>query len=244
MRRISAPGATPVCAPATCQSLGFNCGPAGDGCGNLLQCGSCGGADVCGGGGTPGVCGHTCTGLCTQQVACTGTPTTITGRVLAGVSTWVPPGTTPDPVPNAIVYMPSSAVQPFAPGAQCAQCGADVSGDPLVSTTSAFDGTFTLTNVPVGIRTSPSSCSSVAGGARSTSTSPPRARRPPSGDIHLPRTESEGDIPLTAISTGAVDSIECILLKMGVDESEFSGTQNGGHRGASTCTRPASARPT
>src|SRR5580700_5390271 len=146
----SAPGATPVCAPATCRSLGFNCGPAGDGCGNLLQCGACGGADVCGGGGTPGVCGHTCTGLCTQQVACAGTPTTITGRVLAGVSAWVPAGTTPDPVPNAIVYVPNGTIQPFAPGAQCTQCGADVSGDPLVSTTSAFDGTFTLTNVPVG----------------------------------------------------------------------------------------------
>src|SRR5580658_3858027 len=139
----SAPGATPVCAPATCQSLGFNCGPAGDGCGNLLQCGACGGADVCGGG-TPGVCGHTCTGLCTQQVACAGTPTTITGRVLAGVSAWVPAGTTPDPGPNAIVYVPNGTIPPFAPGAQCTQCGADVSGDPLVSTTSAFDGTFTL----------------------------------------------------------------------------------------------------
>jgi len=223
----SAPGATPVCAPATCKSLGFNCGPAGDGCGNLLQCGTCGGADVCGGAGTPGVCGHTCTGLCTQQVACTGTPTTITGRVLAGVSSWVPPGTTPDPVPNAVVYVPNSAIQSFGSGAQCTQCGVDVSGDPLVSTTSAFDGTFTLTNVPVGSQIPivvqlgrwrrevyvdvATSCAATA-----------------AGDIHLPRTESEGDIPLTAISTGAVDSIECILLKMGVDESEFSGTANGG----------------
>jgi hypothetical protein len=47
------------------------------------------------------------------------------------------------------------------------------------------------------------------------------------GDIHLPRNDSEGDIPLTAISTGAVDSIECVSLKMGVDETEFSGTETG-----------------
>ncbi len=223
----SVPGATPVCVPATCQGLGFNCGPAGDGCGNLLQCGACGGADVCGGGGTPGACGHSCVGLCMQQVACTGTPTTLTGRVLAGASAWVPAATTPDPVPNALVYVPSTAVQPFQSGAQCTQCGADVSGNPLVSTVSAFDGTFTLTNVPVGSQIPvvvqlgrwrrevhvdvATSCATTA-----------------AGDIHLPRTESEGDIPLTAISTGAVDSLECILLKMGVDESEFSGTLNGG----------------
>ncbi|HEX3770189.1 MAG TPA: hypothetical protein VHV30_04965 [Polyangiaceae bacterium] len=220
-------GTRVACTPRTCASLGDNCGPAGDGCGNLLQCGSCGGPDICGGGGTPGVCGHNCTGLCTQQMACPGAPTTLTGRVLAGVSSWVPAGTSPDPVPNAIVYIPSSPIQPFKAGAQCTQCGADVSGDPLVSTTSAFDGTFTLTNVPVGTHIPivvqlgrwrrevffdvTSACASTA-----------------IGDLHLPRDESEGDIPLTAISTGAVDSLECILLKMGVDETEFDGTMNGG----------------
>ena len=217
----------PACVPATCKKLGVDCGPAGDGCGNLLQCGTCGGADVCGGGGTPGACGHTCTGLCTQQVACTGAPTTITGRVLAGASAWVPAGTTPDPVPNAVVYIPSAALQPFKAGAQCTQCGADVSGDPLVSATTAFDGTFSLSNVPVGKHIPvvvqlgrwrrevyvdvTASCATTA-----------------VGDINLPRNHGEGDIPLTAISTGAVDSLECILLKMGVDEAEFSGTASGG----------------
>jgi len=32
----------------------------------------------------------------------------------------------------------------------CNRCGADVTGNPLVKTTSDFDGTFTLENVPVG----------------------------------------------------------------------------------------------
>jgi hypothetical protein len=49
--------------PATCQSLGYNCGPQGDGCGNLLQCGTCTAPAICGGGGTPGVCGTRCVGL-------------------------------------------------------------------------------------------------------------------------------------------------------------------------------------
>jgi hypothetical protein len=216
-----------ACVPRTCATLGIDCGFAGDGCGNLLSCGTCGGPDTCGGGGTAGVCGHQCTGLCTQQVSCASTPTTLTGRVLAGESAWVPAGTTPDPVPNALVYVPSGTVQAFAAGAQCNQCGADVSGSPLVTATTAYDGTFTLSNVPVGSQIPlvvqlgrwrrqfkvdvSTSCAATA-----------------IGDLHLPRNESEGDIPLTAISTGAVDSIECILLKMGVDESEFAGTTTGG----------------
>jgi hypothetical protein len=133
-------------------------------------------------------------------------------------------------VPNAIVYVPSTALRPFGQGAQCTQCGADVSGDPLVATTTAFDGTFALANVPAGTHIPvviqlgrwrrefffdvTKSCATTA-----------------VGDLHLPRTHAEGDIPLTAISTGAVDSLECILLKMGVDEGEFSGTATGGGGG-------------
>jgi hypothetical protein len=45
------------CTPTTCAALGINCGPAGDGCGGLLQCGSCPSGQICGGGGTPSVCG-------------------------------------------------------------------------------------------------------------------------------------------------------------------------------------------
>jgi hypothetical protein len=46
----------PSCAPKTCVELGVNCGPAGDGCGGTLQCGSCPMGQTCGGGSTPSVC--------------------------------------------------------------------------------------------------------------------------------------------------------------------------------------------
>ena len=46
-----------VCVPTTCSKLGINCGPAGDGCGNLLECGTCAAPKTCGGGGVSGVCG-------------------------------------------------------------------------------------------------------------------------------------------------------------------------------------------
>jgi len=46
------------CKPLTCAELGINCGPAGDGCGGLIEsCGTCQGKETCGGGGVPSVCG-------------------------------------------------------------------------------------------------------------------------------------------------------------------------------------------
>jgi hypothetical protein len=47
----------PTCTPLTCDQQGIKCGSAGDGCGNLLDCGSCPTGQTCGGGGTPGHCG-------------------------------------------------------------------------------------------------------------------------------------------------------------------------------------------
>jgi hypothetical protein len=46
------------CMPLTCQQQGISCGPAGDGCGNVIDCGPCTPPNTCGGGGMPGVCGH------------------------------------------------------------------------------------------------------------------------------------------------------------------------------------------
>jgi hypothetical protein len=212
-----------LCTPRTCQDLGFNCGPAGDGCNGTLQCGICQYPDTCGGNGKPSHCGNSlpCTNLCLQQVVCDGGATTsITGTVIAGT---LPMYGTPDPVYNALVYIPNAPVSAFTPGVQCSQCGADVTGQPLLATQTAPDGTFTLTNVPVGNNiplviqlgrwrrqiTIPS-----VAACTSTQLSPTLTR--------MPRNKSEGDIPQMAIATGMADEIECLLLKMGIDQAEFT----------------------
>ncbi len=79
--------------------------------------------------------------------------TTLTGVVLAPTHADAGYGY-PDPIPGALVYVPNGTVQPFPDGGtavSCDQCTATVTGSPLVSTTSALNGTFTLTNVPCGV---------------------------------------------------------------------------------------------
>jgi hypothetical protein len=220
----------PNCKPTTCAKQGFNCGFAGDGCGNLLQCGAtCSGNLTCGGGGTPGVCGNSaCTGLCLQQVACGGgVTTTITGTVIAGTPAKYGAA---DPVPNVVVYIPNAALQAFTPGATCSQCGAEVTGSPLVETTTAFDGTFTLKNVPSNIPPGAEIPVVIQLGRwrRTFKYNVPQCVTTALGNLVMPHNSSEGDIPYTAISTGSVDSIECVLLKMGVDQAEFTNATGGG----------------
>ncbi len=227
-------GGSNNCVPTTCAALGMNCGPAGDGCGGLLDCGTlCPGNEICGGGGQPGVCGPTdagalgCTGLCLQQTTCaaTGATTTLTGTVYA------PNGT--DPLYNALVFVPNGGpapaygVQPFSPGVHCGQCGSEVSGSPLVSTLTAPDGTFVLSNVPVGSNIplviqlgrwrrmtfipSVASCVTTALTAVQTTL--------PSEEAVL---NPYDNIPLMAFSTGSVDGLECVLLKIGINANQFS----------------------
>jgi len=253
-------GAISSCVPATCASKGYNCGMAGDGCGGTI--GPCGGTcptgEVCGGSGNANVCGSStpCTNTyCEHQVACDGgTTTSITGTVYAGIqvggqTAWNTGS--PDPVPGVLVFIPTTALTSFdsnpnLPQISCSQCGADVSGTPLVSTTTNYDGTFTLPNVPVGISfplviqlgkwrreftinaiPAASACTTVTASEQSDAGAV-------AGAFNMPSVEAEGNIPLTAISTGNWDPIECVLLKMGVAQSEFTsyGTWHGVDAGA------------
>jgi hypothetical protein len=190
--------------------------------------------------GTPGFCPGTasvvcctppaCTGLCLQQQSCPGGGTTsISGAVYA------PNGT--DPLPGVTVYVPNGGlaptygVQPITPGVSCG-CSKDVSGSPLVSTTTAYDGTFKLTNMPVGsnipivlqigrwrrqmVVSTVAAC--VDNPQPSTGTS----------QLRLPKDQAEGDIPLMAFVTGSVDALECELRKIGIADTEFTDPSGAG----------------
>ncbi len=140
--------------------------------------------------------------------------TSITGTVFA------PNGV--DPLPNVLVYVPTAAVQPFPAGvSSCLAQQQLVTGSPLVSTVTAANGSYTLTNsglagtnVPLVIQ---------SGKWRRQLTVPTvTACATTSFSTRMPQTHLEGDIPQIAVVTGASDSIECVLRKVGIQDSEFS----------------------
>jgi len=231
-------GASNACVARTCAQAQATCGQVGDGCGGLIP-GGCGACDtdagvICGGGGVPNVCGSnipdggTCTGLCQQQNRCDAGVNTVTGTIVAPTNSAAGYGN-PDPIPGALVYVPNGTVQPLPQGASCTSCAGQASGSPLVTATTATNGTFTLSNVPCGaniplviqlgkwrrqiVIPNVACCGNTALAPATT---------------RLPRTQAEGDMPLIAMVTGSADPMECILPKIGIASSEFtSPTGNG-----------------
>lgn len=182
-----------------------------------------------------------CTNLQCKIVDCRskGKPsTTLKGQVN------IPAGNLP--LYNATVYIPNTAVSPIVSGASCDRCSDVYSGDPIVTTTTDASGRFTLSDVPVGsniplvIRLGKWRRQiTVSTVAECTDNAVDSAL------TRLPRNQSEGDIPKIALATGGFDAIECLLRKIGIDDSEFTPESgNGrinlfaGHGGTSSyCTQ-------
>jgi hypothetical protein len=216
------PDGSVACTPTTCVALGYNCGVADDGCGGTLSCGTCAVASQCGLGGY-----NRCPG---GVKTCDSGSTTISGYV------YDPGGHLP--VYNATVYVPYGKVQQPESGVNSGTCGC-VAPPALASTTTGIDGSFTLSvpndttliviqlgkwqitytetlNVCSNTALGTTACNAPGGKCLTMpSKHPSTAGWPPNGN------NGEGNIPRFAVDTGAVDSMECVLSKMGISTAEF-----------------------
>lgn len=158
-------------------------------------------------------------GISFTQPACSGgATTTISGTV------YVPSGKMP--LYNAMVYVPRLPLEPMPQGASC---GCSVSGEPIVAGITDANGRFVLENAPVGSDIplviqvgkwrrvfnigTVDSCTEHA---------------VPEGTLALPSNQTQGDMPMIAVSTGALDALECLLRKLGIEDTEFTNPDLGG----------------
>jgi hypothetical protein len=152
-------------------------------------------------------------------------PTTLSGTV------YDPAGA--NPLYNAVVFIPNDpngALTPIKQGTDtCNTCDVSI-GDYVTATTSAADGTFTLTGVPatthvplvvqIGKWRREVFLSQVKGCTSN--------KIPGSSLTRLPAKRSEGDIPQMALVTGGADNLGCFLKGVGLDPSEYSAPHGGG----------------
>jgi hypothetical protein len=165
------------------------------------------------------------------DVPCSGgASTTITGKVYDPAKKNV--------LYNAAVYVPGGALTPMPKGvptgANACSCAALYPSGSVVSTTTAEDGTFTLSNAPVG--TSVPLVIQIGKWRKAVTVSVTACMENAQPDKSLafpgtvPAGNTDDNIPDIAVSTGSADSLECLMRRIGLPASEYTAGAGGtGH---------------
>jgi hypothetical protein len=189
-----------------------------------------GGSSSSGGGGGDGAVVSCPAGLHCNVPCSDGGTTSISGKVYDPAMK--------DPLYNAAVYVPATPLQPLPKGvptgADACSCGALFKSGAVVSTTTAADGSFTLTNAPAG--SAVPLVLQIGKWRRLVTVNVTACQDNPQADksLALPGTVPPGDtndnMPDIAVSTGHADYLECLMLRMGVPASEYvAGPGGTGH---------------
>ena len=122
------------------------------------------------------------------------------------------------------MYVPNAPLAAIPDGPSCQQCATSLSGQPLTTALTDARGHFMLPKVPVGTNIP---LVMQVGKWRRQVTIPNVARcvDNPITDrnlLRLPRTKAEGNIPKIAIATGSSDTLECLLRRVGIADSEYT----------------------
>lgn len=163
-----------------------------------------------------------CQGLECQVVSCGGSVhTTISGTV------YDPAGN--NPLYNVLVYVPKFPNDPLPAithGMSCDTCAAKIDNAMATALTDAT-GKFTLTDAPVGSNI-PLVVQVGKWRRKYTMTTvnqcvdnPYPNSATPANRLRLPAKQSEGDMPLIALSTGC-DPMDALFKKVGIDPAEFT----------------------
>ncbi len=136
-----------------------------------------------------------------------------------------------DPLPDVLVYVPGAAGAVKIPDGVTTADLRPVS--PLTQTTTAYDGSYTLSDAPAGaavpivIQSGKWQRQLVINTVAACQDNVPPD---PAGDkfARFPRNRSEGYIPRIGVVTGSREATECILRKVGMDQTEFTNFADGG----------------
>jgi hypothetical protein len=166
------------------------------------------------------------------NVSCPGgkMTTTISGKV------YDPAGR--NPLYNVAVYVPATPLQPLPrgvpTGADACSCSALYKSGAITTATTLIDGTFTLTDAPAGSQVPLVLQIGKWRRVVTINVNACQANPQPDGTLTLPGTvapsNTDDNMPDIAVSTGQKDTLECLMLRIGVPATEYvAGASTTGH---------------